>query len=43
VIELAVRGGQGRAAAAMRFVREEIAKLGYAVTDRPPRPGSPNP
>ena len=43
VIELAVRGDQGRVAVAMRFVRESIAKLGYSITDRPARPAPANP
>jgi len=38
VIELAVRGERERVLAAMRWAREEIAKLGYAFTDRPARP-----
>lgn len=36
-IELAVRGDAGRVAVAMGWVRAEIAKLGYAFTDRPPK------
>jgi len=35
VIELAVRGDAARVPAAMRFVRAEIAKLGYPFTERP--------
>jgi len=38
VIELAVRGERERVLAAMRWAREEIARLGYAFTDRPARP-----
>ena len=40
VIELAVRGDAARAAQAMTFAREAIAKLGYSFKDRPLRPVS---
>ncbi len=43
VIELAVRGDAARVPAAMAWARGEIARLGYSITDRPPRPAASNP
>jgi len=38
VVELAVRGDPARVPVAMTFVREAIAKMGYAFSDRPAKP-----
>lgn len=43
VIELSVRGDRAGVGQAMAFVRTEIAKLGYSITDRPARPAPANP
>ena len=40
LIELAVRGDPARVPVAMAFVRDAIAGLGYAFTDRPTKPAS---
>ncbi len=40
VVELAVRGDPARVPVAMAFVREEIAKMGYAFRDRPAKPAA---
>ena len=40
-LELAVRGEPARVSQAMAYVRDAIAKLGYAFSDRPARPAPP--
>ena len=40
LIELAVRGDAARAAVAMGWIREEVAKLGYSWTERPAKPAT---
>ena len=43
IIELAVRGDPARVPVAMAYVRDAIGKLGYAFTERPPKPAGAAP